>query len=416
MNADNLVFSRNNPRPIEQDEAVGRRAGIFIALGLFATPYVLRHRIIPGSEAVWALNPLVLLSVAWLLLYMLGHKYSMSRGVSVVRFVLFAGLVFLAFSTGMSISYLISCLFPLVLLLIVIPETIFPSLFEGFMRVLNVVMVIIVACAACDLVSGSAVSKTFTAFYGSASLVSMSSSGRLVSIMGHSLLTAEVALLYFALSHIANRAMGIRVNQVLVTLITAAVVLLTGSRSAMVCLLCMFILAYSNAGNIKYCIVIIFGLLAFYLAGLFDTMIDRIMIGIKTGDMTSSRNVQLDQLIAAGIIRYEWFAGHEFDYSNGLLVIALEYPLLRFAFSYGIAFAVLLGIYLFLFPLMQTFRSLGAVPCGLLALYFVHVNTYSSICSTQDGMLQCVIVAWLFIGVARYLAYLQVSRSTEPGE
>lgn len=340
----------------------------------------------------------------------------MSRSVSVVRFVLFAGLVFLAFSTGMSISYLISCLFPLVLLLIVIPETIFPSFFEGFMRVLNVVMVIIVACAACDVVSGSAVSKTITAFYGSASLVSMSSSGRLVSIMGHSLLTAEVALLYFALSHIANRAMGIRVNQVLVPLITAAVVLLTGSRSAMVCLLCMFILAYSNADNIKYCIVIIFGLFAFYLAGLFDTMIDRIMIGIKTGDMTSSRNIQLDQLIAAGIIRYEWFAGHEFDYSNGLLVIALEYPLLRFAFSYGIAFAVLLGIYLFLLPLMQTFRSLGAVPCGLLALYFVHVNTYSSICSTQDGMLQCVIVAWLFIGAARYLAYLQVSRSTEPGE
>lgn len=84
MNVDNLVFSRNNRRPIEQDEVVGRRAGIFIALGLFATPYVLRHRIIPGSEAVWALNPLVLLSVAWLLLYMLGHKYSMSRSVSVV--------------------------------------------------------------------------------------------------------------------------------------------------------------------------------------------------------------------------------------------------------------------------------------------------------------------------------------------
>lgn len=416
MNEDNRVFSRKNRRPIEQDKTVGKRAGIFIALGLFATPYLLRHRLIPGSEAVWALNPLVLLTVAWLLLYMLGHKYSMSRSVSAARFVLFAALVFLAFSTGMSASFLISCLLPLVLLLIVIPETIFPSFFEGFMKVLNIVMVIIAACAACDVVSGSAVSKMITAFYGSDSLVSMSSSGRLVSIMGHSLLTAEVALLYFALNQIASRAMGIKVNQVSVTLIAAAVVLLTGSRSAMVCLLCMVILAYSNVDNIKYCIVIIIGLLAFYLAGLFDTMIDRIMIGIKTGDMTSSRNVQLDQLVAAGTIRYDWFTGHEFDYSNGLLVIALEYPLLRFAFSYGIAFAVLLAIYLLLLPLLQTLRRLGIVPCGLLALYFVHVNTYSSICSTQDGMLQCVIVAWLFIGVARYLAYLQVSRSVEQGE
>lgn len=412
----NFVFSRRNRRPLEQDETVGRRAGMFIALGLFVAPYLLRHKLIPGSEAVWALNPVVLLTVAWLLLYMLGHKYAMSRSFGVVRSVLFAGLVLLAFSTGMSPSFLIACLLPLVLLFVVVPETIFPAFFKGFMRVLNAVMLVIAACAACDVVSGFSVTKAITNFYGSDSLISMSSSGRLVSIMGHSLLTAEVALLYFALNQIASRFMGAKINQILVTLVAAAVVLLTGSRSAMVCLLCMIILAYSNAKNIKYCIVIIVGLLAFYLAGLFDTVIDRIMIGIKSGDMTSSRNVQLDQLVAAGVIRYDWFTGHEFDYSNNLLIIALEYPLLRFAFSYGIAFSVLLAIYLFVLPLVQTLRGLGIVPFGLLALYFVHVNTYSSICSTQDGMLQCVIVAWLFVGVARYSAYLGISRSSEQGD
>lgn len=389
---------------------------MFIALGLFVAPYLLRHKLIPGSEAVWALNPVVLLTVAWLLLYMLGQKYAMSRSFGVVRSVLFAGLVLLAFSTGMSPSFLIACLLPLVLLFVVVPETIFPAFFKGFMRVLNAVMLLIAACAACDVASGFSVTKAITNFYGLDSLISMSSSGRLVSIMGHSLLTAEVALLYFALNQIASRFMGAKINQILVTLVAAAVVLLTGSRSAMVCLLCMIILAYSNAENIKYCIVIIVGLLAFYLAGLFDTVIDRIMIGIKSGDMTSSRNVQLDQLVAAGVIRYDWFTGHEFDYSNNLLIIALEYPLLRFAFSYGIAFSVLLAIYLFVLPLVQTLRGLGIVPFGLLALYFVHVNTYSSICSTQDGMLQCVIVAWLFVGVARYSAFLGISRSSEQGD
>lgn len=389
---------------------------MFIALGLFVAPYLLRHKLIPGSEAVWALNPVVLLTVAWLLLYMLGHKYAMSRSFGVVRSVLFAGLVLLAFSTGMSPSFLIACLLPLVLLFVVVPETIFPAFFKGFMRVLNAVMLLIAACAACDVASGFSVTKAITNFYGLDSLISMSSSGRLVSIMGHSLLTAEVALLYFALNQIASRFMGAKINQILVTLVAAAVVLLTGSRSAMVCLLCMIILAYSNAENIKYCIVIIVGLLAFYLAGLFDTVIDRIMIGIKSGDMTSSRNVQLDQLVAAGVIRYDWFTGHEFDYSNNLLIIALEYPLLRFAFSYGIAFSVLLAIYLFVLPLVQTLRGLGIVPFGLLALLFVHVNTYSSICSTQDGMLQCVIVAWLFVGVARYSAFLGISRSSEQGD
>lgn len=239
---------------------------MFIALGLFVAPYLLRHKLIPGSEAVWALNPVVLLTVAWLLLYMLGHKYAMSRSFGVVRSVLFAGLVLLAFSTGMSPSFLIACLLPLVLLFVVVPETIFPAFFKGFMRVLNAVMLLIAACAACDVASGFSVTKAITNFYGLDSLISMSSSGRLVSIMGHSLLTAEVALLYFALNQIASRFMGAKINQILVTLVAAAVVLLTGSRSAMVCLLCMIILAYSNAENIKYCIVIIVGLLAFYLA------------------------------------------------------------------------------------------------------------------------------------------------------
>ena len=91
MIVDNFVFSRRNRRPLEQDETVGRRAGMFIALGLFVAPYLLRHKLIPGSEAVWALNPVVLLTVAWLLLYMLGHKYAMSRSFGVVRSERYAG-------------------------------------------------------------------------------------------------------------------------------------------------------------------------------------------------------------------------------------------------------------------------------------------------------------------------------------
>ena len=393
---------RRRSRLLEQDAAVGKRAGVLIALGLFFTPYLFRHKLIPGSEAVWAVNPVVLLTIAWLLLYMLGHKYRISRRVGVAGVGLLAMITLTAISSGMTISLIISCLMPLTLLLVVVPETIFPSLFQGFLKVLNIAMLVIAACAVGDLVSGFAVSKAIGAFYGSESLASMNSSGRLVSIMGHSLLTAEVALLYFALNQAADKIMGMKVNQILVTLVAVGVVLLTGSRSAMMVLLCMVMLAYSNPRNLKYCIVIIMGLLVFYLAGMFDTMIDRIQLGIQSGDMTSSRNTKLDELVSAGVIRYEWFAGHEFDYSSTSLIIALEYPLLRFAFSYGIAFTVLLAIYLFVLPVIQVFSRLGIVPCGLLVLYLVHVNTYSSICTTQDGMLQCVIVVWLFVSIARY--------------
>lgn len=405
MSVEIPIFVNKRARTPEQDATVGKRVGILIAFGLFATPYLLRHKLIPGSEAIWAINPVAFLTVAWLLLYMLGHKYQISRRVSVAGLVLFAALTATALSNGMSVSFVISCLLPLALLLVVVPETIFPSLFEGFLRVLNVAMLVIAACAVFDLASGFAVSRAIGAFYGSESLASMNSSGRLVSILGHSLLTAEVALFYYALNQMANKVMGFKVNQILVTLVAVGVVLLTGSRSAMMSLVCMIVLTYSNPNNIKYCIVIIAGFLAFYLAGMFDTMIDRIQTGIQSGDMTSSRNTKLDELLAAGVIRYEWFAGHEFNYANASLIIALEYPLLRFAFSYGIAFSVLLAAYLFVLPAVRIFSQLGVVPCGLLILYLVHVNTYSSICTTQDGMLQCVVVVWLFVGVARYATY-----------
>lgn len=53
---------------------MGRRVGNLLGASLFLTPYLLRYKLIPGSEAIWALNPLAIFAIFWLLLYMLGHK------------------------------------------------------------------------------------------------------------------------------------------------------------------------------------------------------------------------------------------------------------------------------------------------------------------------------------------------------
>ena len=151
-------------------------------------------------------------------------------------------------------------------------------------------------------------------------------------------------------------------------------------------------------------------MLLLYAFGIFDTLIDRVVMGIAAGDITSSRNTKLEEMMRAGIIRYDWFQGHPFDtgytsYVRASLVVALEYPLLRFAFMYGIAFSALLGIVLFILPVIYVFRKTGAVSALLLALYFFHVNTYSSICVAQDGMLRCVLITWMFLCASQFIDY-----------
>lgn len=405
-----LFNSQENTRSSFQDETMGRRVGNLLGASLFLTPYLLRYKLIPGSEAIWALNPLAIFAIFWLLLYMLGHKYAISRTVSLVKLILVAACGVLLHVAGAPISVYIAEWAPLLILLVVVPETIFPSLFKGFLKSINFSVAVIAACAALDLVTGYAVSRTIGSFYGTEGLEWLTSSSRLISYMGHSLLTAEIALAYFALNIFASKAMDLDNNQILVTLIAVFIVVLTGSRSAAVVLLSMILISFSSTENIRYIVVIVFGMLLLYAFGIFDTLIDRVAMGIAAGDITSSRNTKLDEMTRAGIIRYDWFQGHPFEtgytsYVRASLVIALEYPLLRFAFMYGIAFSALLGIVLFILPVIYVFRKTGVVSALLLALYFFHVNTYSSICVAQDGMLRCVLITWMFLCASQFIDY-----------
>lgn len=405
-----LFRSKENNRPYSQDETMGRRVGYLLGASLFLTPYLLRHKLIPGSEAVWALNPLAVFAFFWLLLYMLGHKYQISRTVSVVKLLLIAAVGVLLYLTDATISIFIAEWAPLFILLVIVPETIFPSLFEGFLKTLNIAVGVIAACAVLDLLSGYAISEAIGSFYGTDSLLSLNGMGRLVSFMGHSLLTAEVALAYFALNFFASKVLGLEINKIMVTMAALVIVVLTGSRSAAAVLLSMIMISYASADNIRYIVVIIFGMLLLYIFGVFDTLLDRIAMGAASGDMTSSRNTKLKEFTQAGIIAFDWFKGHPFDagyssYVQSGLIIALEYPLLRFAFSYGIISSVLIAIVLFLLPTLYVFRKVGFVPAVLLALYFFHVNTYSSICTAQDGMLLCTLIAWMFVCSARVAAW-----------
>ena len=65
---------------------------------------------------------------------MLGHKYAISKTVSLVKLILVAACGVLLHVAGAPISVYIAEWAPLLILLVVVPETIFPSLFKGFLK------------------------------------------------------------------------------------------------------------------------------------------------------------------------------------------------------------------------------------------------------------------------------------------
>lgn len=367
-----------------------------MCMGLLFFPSILRTRI--WDNAVTDINLLVLGVLLILQKKACVHKYNRR--------------VFAFFSILLWASFLILSLYrrdyltcALVAVTILVPTYFINMRFlddkviecaHVWVRTLKACTVIMVSCGLIDYVLNYAVSKFFADFYDVISLHQLSSARRMVSYMGHALLSGEVFLITYVTIYLYRLVLKEKQDSLTWFIICFAGCVMTGSKTCVVLIVIAFMLFHLSWKKQKYVIIALLALLLVYATGIMDTFLNRFFLAVETNNLTTNRMSALKNLYEAGKLNFSWFKGQNIDY-GWKMVAALEFPILRWAYQFGIMVSLCLTIITFVMPVLSMTRM--KVPKEFLYGIFViiaDVNTYNGLALTRDHMLiYCVSVIFI---------------------
>lgn len=386
-----------------------------ICMGIFLLPSTIR---IGLFNSQWALiNVISWMGIFLLLIYqrrknkgvIFERRYSTIKQlwlpVVMGIFILFA-LIMQQFSFKSIVRYVYATLLPCVLLYVSVQDEDAVSYFKIFTKWLTGACTFIVLCGLLDKFFHIGFGQLFTNVSGSESLEISLRQGRLVSYYGHPLLTAELMLLCFLFNSInglylkSKEPIWYTMYYSFLSLIGIA---LTGSKTGIALLAIAVVFMYTTSKKWKYMICIIVGVYWIYNMGFLDTVIYRFIQGVQKGDMTTGRNVAFTTLLQTGILDFKMFQGHSGQDMSTMLIAAIEYPPLRWAYLFGGWFSIVMCTVLFFIPLIKCsqFRNLKFFMAML--LFIVDVNSYNGITTQSDHMLIYCVVMFLLMNISRVL-------------
>lgn len=265
-----------------------------------------------------------------------------------------------------------------------------------WVRTLKICTVIMVSCGLIDYASNHAVSKFFADFYNVISLQRLSAARRMVSYMGHALLSGEVFLITYVTVYLYRFVLKEKQDSLTWFIICFAGCVMTGSKACVVLIVIAFMLFHLSWKKQKYIIIALFALLLVYATGIMDTFLSRFLLSVETNNLTTNRMSALKSLFEAGELNFSWFKGKNIDY-GWKMVAALEFPILRWAYQFGIMVSLCLTIIAFVMPVFSMIKL--KVPkeflYGILVI-IADVNMYNGLALTRDNMLiYCVSVIFV---------------------
>jgi hypothetical protein len=251
-----------------------------------------------------------------------------------------------------------------------------------------------------DKLLGNVIQNFWVTLYDSNTLASLVRNGRFVSYYGHSLTNTGLFLTLLLWTTIEkNEYKEISGSYVLDVLTSFWGIAICGSKSGLMLAVMLVLLCNFGLRKAKYMIAILFMLVVLYFSGLFDLVISRLLNGLISGDISTNRNSSLEYLMTRGIINFQMFVGHKFDYESEVMVAALEYPFLQWAFTMGIAFTIIQYCVYFVYPGIKILISKKwcVLICTLILMAYYNGN--NGIVSFNDDLLMYAVNIWLILQV-----------------
>lgn len=367
-----------------------------VCIGIFVLPYVLRNRLI-GSYALlnlfsyggllYALNQNVIQQPK------LKRNNFLKCLFALIYVCLCSIILFYIKGTGWSFTRRFLLLF-----VYVFPAAfIYMNLEEDKIKIryciiwvkcLRTVCTMMCIAKVMDLLLNNAIQKMFATFYKSNTLLYLIRSGRFVSYYGHALNTAWFSLTLLVWTTVVHNFSDNKSKYYVYDIIIAIIgIAIAGSKSGLILALLLLLLCNIGIRKIKYMISILLGFSVLYVTGVFDTVIGRILEGLRVGDLSTSRNTALERLLKSGTISFDWLKGHVIDYDGTSMIAALEYPFLRWAFTCGIVFTIIIYIAYFLIPIIKALKSFNVVVIICVLVFMAFVNGNNGISSYSDDLL-----------------------------
>lgn len=287
----------------------------------------------------------------------------------------------------------------------------FYKVFEIWMKLLKFCIILIVITGIIDILTSYSITHFFAEFTGISSYSRIASQDRCVSYMGHPLYTGEICLSYYLFSHMRAKMTGEKESIIDFTMALLGAVLAQG-RTAVILLSVAYLIFNLKWKRLRY---IVFGIILLWIGyklHIFDSIIQRFIIAINNGDISAGRNSSLFELIRSGSLELFWFRGHEiyYDGSVTLLGMALEYPIVAWAYNYGIFITIILMMLVFIYPILIV--SIRKQKDVLIALLFIilNVNSYSGISNNGYKPLHFYIMVCLLLNISK-IFYKRNSKS-----
>lgn len=387
---------------------------ILWAIGIYVFPFILRNRLISSISAV---NIIVYFGLfyGYITKVMRSPFSKMKEGIFSRAFVLvgmFSSTILLFIVPGNEWGLLWKCKMFFVYVLPMLYMTLrinridsmqeYSAIWVKWLRTICVVMIVFKIL---DIGLGDFLQRFWVTLYQSSTLEYLVNKGRFVSFYGHSLENTLFFLLLIVWANIYHNATksnkdGLYLIDTMTGLIGIAI---SGSKSGLMLAILLLLLCNIGLKKTKYMIgvLVIFAML--YFTGILDTVLNRIMEGIAIGDLSTSRNTALERLLLNGTLSFESMRGHAIDYSSTSIIAALEYPFLRWSYTNGIVFTVIMYCVYFVFPVMKILKTKkwNALICVLILMAYVNGN--NGISAYNDDLLIYAINIGLIIQTVVYM-------------
>lgn len=329
------------------------------------------------------------------------------KGIFLWLMLLLIMLISMIHSGAVRITFIISIAIPVIIGFVELKDSNdINRVFLIWLKILNFVLMLVAIGGIVDLISGYAVTKFFTDFYHTEAILQMRTDepNRIISVLGHPLVASEIGLIGCICNYIDMVFLNTTKHQILGFTVSIVVIALCGSKIAFI--LALFLMLILNIENkkIRNILLLIIVFYTMYSVGLFDVVIERFANGIKAGDLSTGRNVRLLELYSAGSLDFNFFTGHGEELSEHF-IIALEYPVLRLAYRYGIFYTICLFGVIFIYPLITILRRKQIFLFWALLCLIIDVNTFSGLTATGDGMLLFNIMLFLFMNISNKIYY-----------
>lgn len=272
------------------------------------------------------------------------------------------------------------------------------DVFNIWLRFSRWSVIIIVFMNILDVVSGYAISSFFANYTGISSYFRQLRQHRCISYMGHPLFTCEILLTHYLLSNVFYSSKGEKTPLIDFFAPLAGIAFARG-RVAFLLIIIVFVVSNferKRAGRIVLGMII---LVTLYEIGLFDAVLQRFTNYSFRDDV---RNEAIFSLLSINQLRFYWLKGQSMAtiLDASILATALEYPILRWAYCFGILVSVLLSVICFVWPILKCVRAKNKMVLFVLLALIADVNSYSSLGDAGMKQVPFYVAVFLLLNAA----------------